>query len=132
MAHPPGAGEIRTADRRPGLTRRNLLRRGAAGVGLLAAGPVLAACGSGGTSSATASTSSGAPKRGGTLSFGRQTGPTQLDPANSIVQGDVYTLDKIFEPLYITSPAGQLVPWLARGTRSAATARPGRSRCGRG
>jgi len=38
-------------------------------------------------------------KRGGTLNFGRQTGPTQLDPANSIVEGDVYTLDKIFEPL---------------------------------
>jgi peptide/nickel transport system substrate-binding protein len=111
MAHPPGAEEIR----RPGLTRRKLLRHGAAGVGLLAAGPVLAACGSSGTSSATASTSSGAPKRGGTLSFGRQTGPTQLDPANSIVEGDVYTLDKIFEPLYITSPAGQLVPWLAQG-----------------
>ena len=77
---------------------------------------MLAACSSGtATSSASASASAGTPKRGGTLSFGRQTGPTQLDPANSIVEGDVYTLDKIFEPLYITSPAGQLVPWLAQG-----------------
>jgi peptide/nickel transport system substrate-binding protein len=49
------------------------------------------------------------------LNFGRDTGPTQLDPANSIVAGDVYTLDKIFEPLYITSPSGVLTPWLARG-----------------
>jgi len=58
---------------------------------------------------------SSAPKRGGTLVFGRDTGPTQLDPANSIVEGDVYTLDKIFEPLYITSPSGVLTPWLATG-----------------
>ena len=118
MAGQPGTDEIRPAGRGgPGLTRRDLLWRGAAGAGLLAAGPVLAACSSGGTatSSASASASAGTPKRGGTLSFGRQTGPTQLDPANSIVEGDVYTLDKIFEPLYITSPAGQLVPWLAQG-----------------
>jgi peptide/nickel transport system substrate-binding protein len=118
MAVQPSDDEIRTNGRRPGLTRRDLLWRGAAGAGLLAAGPVLAACG-GGTASPSASTSGGAsagsPKPGGTLSFGRQTGPTQLDPANSIVEGDVYTLDKIFEPLYITSPAGQLVPWLAQG-----------------
>jgi len=41
--------------------------------------------------------------------------PTQLDRANSIIAGDVDTLDKIFEPLYITSAAGQLTPWLATG-----------------
>jgi peptide/nickel transport system substrate-binding protein len=108
------------------LTRRDLLRRGSIGAGLLAVSPVLAACGSGSSASsagggnapsgaATTSGTSRTPKRGGTLSFGRQTGPTQLDPANSIVEGDVYTLDKIFEPLYITNPAGQLVPWLAQG-----------------
>ena len=106
---------------RPALTRRDLLRRSALGAGLLAVGgPLLAACSSAsssGASGATASgaTAGGAAKRGGTLSFGRQTGPTQLDPANSIVEGDVYTLDKIFEPLYITNSAGQLVPWLAKG-----------------
>lgn len=110
MTATPGTGQSHA----PGLTRRDLLRRGAFGAGLLAAGPVLAACGSSAPSPA-ASASSGAPKRGGTLSFGRQTGPTQLDPANSIVEGDVYTLDKILEPLYVTSPAGQLVPWLAQG-----------------
>ena len=106
---------------RPALTRRDLLRRSALGAGLLAVGgPLLAACSSASSSGASGTTASGATaggaaKRGGTLSFGRQTGPTQLDPANSIVEGDVYTLDKIFEPLYITNPAGQLVPWLAQG-----------------
>ena len=122
MAGQPGTNEIRPAARPPGsarrgsgLTRRDLLWRSAAGAGLLAAGPVLAACSSSTATSSAASASAGTPKRGGTLSFGRQTGPTQLDPANSIVEGDVYTLDKIFEPLYITNPAGQLVPWLAQG-----------------
>jgi peptide/nickel transport system substrate-binding protein len=118
MAGQPGLDTIRAVGGRSGLTRRNLLRRGAAGAGLLAVGPLLAACGSGTAASSAAASgaaASGTPKRGGTLSFGRQTGPTQLDPANSIVEGDVYTLDKIFEPLYITNPAGQLVPWLAQG-----------------
>ncbi len=94
-----------------------MLRFGVVGAGVVGASPFLAACGS---SASTASTTSGRsgeaePKRGGTLNFGRQTGPTQLDPANSIVEGDVYTLDKIFEPLYITSPQGTLTPWLAQG-----------------
>jgi peptide/nickel transport system substrate-binding protein len=38
-----------------------------------------------------------------------------LDPANTIIAGDIYTLDKIFEPLFVTSPAGKLTPWLATG-----------------
>jgi peptide/nickel transport system substrate-binding protein len=110
------ADEISSPGRNSGLTRRDLLWRGTAGIGLVAAGPLIAACGGSGTATpATSPASSGAPRRGGTLAFGRQTGPTQLDPANSIVEGDVYTLDKIFEPLYITSPAGQLLPWLAQG-----------------
>ncbi|HXW78482.1 MAG TPA: ABC transporter substrate-binding protein [Acidimicrobiales bacterium] len=56
-----------------------------------------------------------AVKRGGTVKFARSIGPTTLDPANTIIAGDIYTLDKIFEPLYVTNPAGQLVPWLASG-----------------
>jgi peptide/nickel transport system substrate-binding protein len=105
-----------TAQGRRGLTRRELLGQGAFGAGLIAAGPLLAACSSKSPSpSPTTSAGGGTPKRGGTLNFGRETGPTQVDPANSIVGGDVYTLDKIFEPLYITNPAGQLVPWLAQG-----------------
>jgi peptide/nickel transport system substrate-binding protein len=99
------------------LTRRELLGLGAAGAGLLAAGPLITACSaaSPATSPSASATAGGTPKRGGTLNFGRETGPTQIDPANSIVGGDVYTLDKIFEPLYITNPQGQLVPWLAQG-----------------
>jgi peptide/nickel transport system substrate-binding protein len=59
--------------------------------------------------------SSAAVQRGGTLHFARSIGPTTLDPANTIIAGDIYTLDKIFEPLFVTSPAGKLVPWLASG-----------------
>lgn len=75
----------------------------------------LAACGSSGSSpSGSSKSSSSGPKRGGTLTFARSVAPTQLDPANSIIAGDVFTLDKIFEPLFVTSPAGQLTPWLAQ------------------
>ena len=119
------------ARRNPGLTRRDLLWRGAAGAGLLAASPVLAACSSG-TATSSASASAGTPKRGGTLSFGRQTGPTQLDPANSIVEGDVYTWTR--SSSRSTSPArrASFCPGSLRATRSAPTARPGPSRCARG
>jgi len=61
------------------------------------------------------SSSSAAITRGGTLTFGRNTGPTDFDPANVIVAGDVYTLNQIFEPLYITNAKGGLTPWLATG-----------------
>jgi peptide/nickel transport system substrate-binding protein len=55
------------------------------------------------------------PKSGGTLRFARSIAPTTLDPANTIIAGDIYTLDKIFEPLFVTSPTGKLTPWLASG-----------------
>jgi len=102
----------------PPLSRRQFLRNGLAGAGALsvaqfAARPLV------GPRSLTGrlleSAARAAITRGGTLTFGRTTGPTQFDPANSIVGGDVYTLDKIFEPLYITNPAGKLIPWLATG-----------------
>jgi peptide/nickel transport system substrate-binding protein len=110
------------------LSRRKLLTNGAKASGLLAFGPLLlAACGSGGGSSSSSSAggaattaAAGTPKRGGTLTFARSVAPTQLDPANSIIAGDVYTLDKIFEPLYITSPAGKLTPWLSTGYTTSA------------
>ncbi len=91
--------------------RREVLRFGVVGAGVLGAGSLLTACSSATTEHNKVRTG----KRGGTLNFGRDTGPTQLDPGKSIVAGDVYTLDKIFEPLYITSPSGVLTPWLAQG-----------------
>jgi peptide/nickel transport system substrate-binding protein len=57
----------------------------------------------------------GAIKKGGRLKFARSIAPTTLDPANTIIAGDIYTLDKIMEPLYVTSPSGDLTPWLATG-----------------
>src|SRR5258708_14431451 len=110
------ASDTRTTARPFAITGRDLLRNGAVGAGLLAAGPVIDACASSspGPSSSPAG-GAGKPKRGGTLNFGRDTGPTQLDPANSIVGGDVYTLDKIFQPPYIPHPARPLPPRLAPG-----------------
>ncbi len=92
-----------------------MLRFAAIGAGVIGTGPRLVAYGSSAATTAADKSGGAKPKAGGTLNFGRQTGPTQLDPANSIVEGDVYTLDKIFEPLYITSPQGTLTPWLSQG-----------------
>ena len=105
------------------MTRRDLLKYGVAGSAVVLLGPLAANSASASPrarlSSArarvVAATSSTAVKRGGTLRFARSIGPTTLDPANTIIAGDIYTLDKILEPLYVTNPAGQLVPWLATG-----------------
>jgi peptide/nickel transport system substrate-binding protein len=93
------------------ISRRDLLRYGATGAAGLALGSVWPAA-----SAAATRRSSATPTTGGTLKFARSVAPTQLDPANSIIAGDVYTLDKIFEPLFITSPSGKLTPWLATGS----------------
>jgi peptide/nickel transport system substrate-binding protein len=91
------------------ISRRDLLRYGAGGAATIALGLPTA------SSAGRRRTARGLPKRGGTLKFARSITPTQLDPSNSIIAGDVYTLDKIFEPLFITSPTGKLLPWLATG-----------------
>jgi peptide/nickel transport system substrate-binding protein len=92
------------------MSRRALLLRGAGGATGLALAGLWPSVGS-----AAASRVGATPTAGGTLRFARSVAPTELDPANSIIAGDVYTLDKIFEPLYVTSPAGQLTPWLSTG-----------------
>jgi peptide/nickel transport system substrate-binding protein len=105
------------------LTRRKLLVNGAKGTAAVALAPLLTAANA---SAATrgarniATAAAGTPKHGGTLTFARSVAPTQLDPANSIIAGDVYTLDKVFEPLYVTSPTGKLTPWLATGYTASA------------
>jgi len=89
-------------DNRRRYSRREMLRFGVIGASVIGTGPLLVAYGSSATTTAADKSGRAKPKAGGTLNFGRQTGPTQLDPANSIVEGDVYTLDKISDPL--TSP----------------------------
>lgn len=92
------------------LNRQQLIRYGAAGAVAIAAGTL-----PGRSLAARPRMLAAAPKPGGTLRFARSIAPTTLDPANTIIAGDIYTLDKIFEPLFITSPAGKLTPWLATG-----------------
>jgi peptide/nickel transport system substrate-binding protein len=94
------------------VSRRHLVRLGAVGAGAAAFGPLLAACSAPAPAGAKAS---GSPGKGGTLRFARTTGPTSLDPHNTILAGDVYTLNQIFEPLYTTAVDGSLQPHLATG-----------------
>src|SRR5271167_3724576 len=92
------------------VSRRDVLRYGALGAAALAAGAA-----PGASSAARSALRRSRVTSGGTLNFARSIAPTTLDPANTIIAGDIYTLDKIFEPLFITSPAGKLTPWLATG-----------------
>src|SRR4051794_16967794 len=116
----------------PSMSRRQLLRLGAGSAGLIIMSPIAAACStpstgpgassplgvppaSAGAASSAVGASSAGPQGGGTLRYARTTGPTSLDPQAVIVAGDVYTLNQIFEPLYITDVKGNLVPHLATG-----------------
>ncbi|HEX4223993.1 MAG TPA: ABC transporter substrate-binding protein [Pseudonocardiaceae bacterium] len=91
------------------VSRRRILQLG---VGLAALGSLAAACSAPGAGSPG---SPGSPKKGGSLRYARATGPTSLDPHATILAGDVYTLNQIFEPLYITAVDGSLQPHLATG-----------------
>ncbi|SDP44792.1 peptide/nickel transport system substrate-binding protein [Nakamurella panacisegetis] len=123
------------------ISRRQLLRFGAGSAGLMIITPIIAACstpstpiaasstpststagGSAGSSgassapgSATATATAATGGGSGTLKYARTTGPTSLDPHNTIASGDVYTLNQIFEPLYVTDVKGELKPHLATG-----------------
>ena len=120
----------------PPLDRRLLLRAGLTGAGLLgiaacstpASAPIAsgsaASASSGGSTPSGSPAGSSAPTTGAATSteanlpmlrYARTTGPTSLDPQATIVSGDVYTLDQIFEPLYITDTNGDLQPHLATG-----------------
>jgi peptide/nickel transport system substrate-binding protein len=110
---------------RGSVSRRDIFRYGLGASALIALSPLVQTA-SGATTTARfgrtlpRSPRASTPTKGGTLKFARSVAPTTLDPANTIIAGDIYTLDKIFEPLYITSPAGQLTPWLATGYTSSA------------
>jgi peptide/nickel transport system substrate-binding protein len=101
------------------ISRRDVFRYGLGASTLIALGPLLPeASGAATTQGSKRSVTLNAhatPKRGGTLKFARGVAPTTLDPANTIIAGDIYTLDKIFEPLFITNAKGELTPWLATG-----------------
>jgi peptide/nickel transport system substrate-binding protein len=99
------------------ISRRDVFRYGLGASTLIALGPLLpeasGAATTTGSKRPSGLTSHATPKRGGTLKFARGVAPTTLDPANTIIAGDIYTLDKIFEPLFITNASGDLTPWLA-------------------
>ena len=88
------------------LTRRQFLQRAAIlGLSMSAAGSILAACGSSGTTSPSASASvSAAAKPLGTLNIRSTLEVGTLDPANWSSPVDVYTLDAISEGLVSYKP----------------------------
>jgi len=75
------------------VTRRDLLKYGVAGSAVVLLGPLAASSASASARArvSAAARSSNAGKAGGTLRFARSIGPTTLDPANTIIAGDIYT-----------------------------------------
>lgn len=110
--------------RRNPISRRDVFRYGLGASALAALSPLVQSPSGAATTQqdklAVARIAHATPKRGGTLKFARSVAPTTLDPANTIIAGDIYTLDKIFEPLYITNASGVLTPWLATGYTTSA------------
>jgi peptide/nickel transport system substrate-binding protein len=118
-----------------GLDRRDLLRYGVQGAGLLAGGSLLAACGgSTGASSAagtsttgtsTGPSSSGTPIKGGTLRLGMlsQGSSETVNPQVAIVQPDYARIFALYDPLFVPVPGGSapgLATW-AEASRDAKT-----------
>ena len=100
------------------ISRRDVFRYGLGASTLIALGPLLPETSGAATSTATKRFRRSArprfePEEGRNAEVRRSVAPTTLDPANTIIAGDIYTLDKIFEPLFVTNPKGELTPWLA-------------------
>jgi peptide/nickel transport system substrate-binding protein len=92
-----------------GLTRRSLFLGGFGGVGLLA----LAACGSGGSDSASGAASGSTPVSGGSLTVGLSRAADMLDP-NVASSGSAFTIMRgIFDSLVYEDADHQFHPWLA-------------------
>jgi peptide/nickel transport system substrate-binding protein len=82
---------------------------------------VLAACGSGGGSSAAGSTSSGSasagtPVKGGNLVFANPQDAQSLDESTVFDNNSIYIIEQITQPLFTVTDNGKSVePWLATG-----------------
>jgi len=82
--------------------RRRLIQYTASGLAVVAAGPMLAACSSGSSSTGSSgATPSGTPKRGGTLKLGGQGGATTdtLDAHNPLTNTDNARVPQLYDAL---------------------------------
>ena len=99
------------------LTRRSFLKVGGGAVVVGGTASLLAACGgtSATSSTARADTSSGKPKRGGTLTLGVISGGTAetIVPALGVNAPDLVRLPQLYEPLFRVGPEIDLIPTLA-------------------
>ena len=106
---------------RAGLSRRDVLQRGAAGAVVLGAGGVLAACGGGSNTPGATKTASGGPPtggtpvRGGTVTIGWIGGGSteSLIPGHGINNSDAWRFAQLFDPLFFLGPDARPVPYLA-------------------
>lgn len=92
----------------PEITRRSVLRLGAAGIGAIASAPLLAACGG------SSSSDTGAPKKGGDLTIVRAQDSVNMDKTMVFSNASLWVYQQMYEPLVIMTDDGKGVkPWLA-------------------
>ena len=96
------------------LSRGSLLK-GAAALGIGMSPLLAAACGGGSSASSPASTSAGAPKRGGQLKLGFVSGGTAetVDPFIGVTPIDEGRIQNLYDPLVIVNPDLTTSPGLA-------------------
>lgn len=126
MSHRPNPPEHRpnSLERRLDLTRRDVLKRGVGGVGILAVPGLLAACGSQGASKSTAA-ADGPARRGGVLSVAFVGGGNAetLDPHGGNTTIDVGRSSVLYEKLFDQyGPKGVIQPTLAESFEPNSTA----------
>jgi peptide/nickel transport system substrate-binding protein len=99
---------------RSGLTRRQLIEGGAAGMLAFAGAPLIAGCG-GGSSASPATTAAGSPARGGDLTVALITGgQAETIAVPSLVNTpDLLRGPQLWDPLFTSRDEKGVVPWLA-------------------
>jgi len=107
-----------------GLTRRSVLQRGALGAGVLAAGPLLEACGSSSSSPSTNTTTTGGIRRGGTLTVGDIGNGTSetLNPKLTVASSDYSRAQGLYDPFLRIQEDYTLEPVLAESWEANSTA----------
>ena len=97
------------------VSRRDALRFGALGLGVLGLAPVLAACGGSSSTSTAAGGATLTPKAGGTLTIARAQDSVNFDKTMVFSNASIWVFNQIFETLTTSSADGTTVePGLAK------------------
>jgi peptide/nickel transport system substrate-binding protein len=112
----PSVSAIPAGLRVPAISRRRMLQLSALGIGAFSAAPLLAACGSSSSNSA-----SGTVKKGGDLVIVRNMDSVDMDKTMVFSNASIWVYEQMYEPLVAMTDDGLGVkPWLAESYQMSA------------